>query len=97
MVNGPIDREELSRYTLTVKAEDPGGLSAVTRVHIRVIDINDKNPEFVDLPYSFTVKENDLTGYVGRVQVTWFIILFILNWSVWFISFDIGQRWRYRS
>lgn len=37
-------------------------------MHIRVIDINDKNPEFVDLPYSFTVKENDLTGYVGRVQ-----------------------------
>lgn len=68
LVNGLIDREELSRYTLTVKAEDPAGLSAIARLHIRVVDINDKNPEFVDLPYSFSVKENDLTGYIGRVH-----------------------------
>ena len=78
LVKGPIDREELSRYMLAVKAEDPGGLSAITQVHIRVIDINDKNPEFVDLPYSFSVKENDLTGYVGRVHVISFVISFIL-------------------
>jgi len=69
LINGPIDREELSRYALTVKAEDPNGLSAVTRVHIRVLDINDNSPEFMDLPYLFSVKENDNNGYVGRVHV----------------------------
>ena len=70
IINGIIDREELSRYTLTVKAEDPAGLSALVRVNIRVTDVNDKNPEFIDLPYVFRVKENDLTGYIGRVHVS---------------------------
>lgn len=68
-VAGQIDREELSRYALTIKAEDPGGLFSLTQVVIRVLDVNDKNPEFADLPYIFRVKENDLTGYIGRVHV----------------------------
>lgn len=66
----PIDREQLSRYVLTVKAEDSGGLSSVAQVIIRVLDTNDRSPEFVDLPYIFRVKENDLTGYIGRVHVS---------------------------
>lgn len=65
-----IDREQLSRYVLTVKAEDSGGLSSVAQVMIRVLDSNDRSPEFVDLPYIFRVKENDITGYIGRVHVT---------------------------
>ena len=69
LVAGTIDREELSRYVLTVKAEDVGGLFNVVQVIIRVMDINDRNPEFADLPYIFRVKENDLTGYIGRVHV----------------------------
>ncbi|XP_032795630.2 cadherin-99C isoform X2 [Daphnia magna] len=63
-----IDREQLSRYVLTVKAEDSGGLSSVAQVMIRVLDSNDRSPEFVDLPYIFRVKENDITGYIGRVH-----------------------------
>lgn len=69
MVAGPIDREELSRYALTVRVEDPGGLSGVAQVAVRVLDVNDRDPEFADLPYIFRVKENDLTGYIGRVHV----------------------------
>jgi protocadherin-15 len=52
-----------------IKAEDQGGLTSTARLQIRVSDTNDRNPEFTDLPYVFRVKENDLTGYVGRVQV----------------------------
>ena len=52
-----------------IKAEDQGGLTSSARLQIRVSDTNDRNPEFTDLPYVFRVKENDLTGYVGRVQV----------------------------
>lgn len=52
-----------------MKAEDPGGLSSTARVHVRISDTNDRDPEFIDLPYVFRIKENDLTGYIGRVQV----------------------------
>ncbi len=75
LVAGSIDREELSRYTLAIKAEDSGGLFSVAQVIIRVLDINDRTPEFADLPYIFRVKENDLTGYIGRVHVITFILL----------------------
>lgn len=64
-----IDREELSRYSLTIRAEDAGSLSSSVLVTIRVLDVNDRTPEFMDLPYVFRVRENDLTGYVGRVHV----------------------------
>ena len=64
-----IDREALSRYALVIKAEDSDGLSSTARVSIRVLDVNDRSPEFVDLPYVFRVRENDPTGYIGRVHV----------------------------
>jgi hypothetical protein len=72
---GGIDREQLSRYTLTIKAEDADGLSSLTRASIRILDVNDSEPQFVDLPYVFNVRENDASSggnsggsYVGRVQ-----------------------------
>lgn len=42
-----------------VKAEDTGKLSTTATVNIKVTDINDKNPEFVEseMPYVFKVKE----------------------------------------
>lgn len=88
LVAGSIDREELSRYALTIKAEDSGGLASVAQVIIRVVDVNDKNPEFADSPYIFRVKENDLTGYIGRVHVN--VYIFILNdWVVDNISVEM--------
>jgi len=70
---GGIDREQLSRYTLAIKAEDADGLFSMTRATIRVLDVNDSEPQFVDLPYVFNVRENGPGGggggsYVGRVQ-----------------------------
>lgn len=33
-----------------------------------VTDINDKNPEFMDLPYEFSVKEGEARKLIGRIH-----------------------------
>ncbi|XP_014216092.1 cadherin-99C [Copidosoma floridanum] len=63
-----LDREDLTRYQLIIKADDTGGLSSTTTVNIKVTDINDKNPEFEGLPYEFTVKEGEARKLIGRVR-----------------------------
>ncbi|XP_034940694.1 cadherin-99C [Chelonus insularis] len=63
-----LDREDLTRYQLLIKAEDSGGLSSTATVNIRVTDINDKNPEFEGLPYEFEVKEGEARKLIGRVH-----------------------------
>ncbi|KAL1123607.1 hypothetical protein AAG570_002683, partial [Ranatra chinensis] len=65
-----LDREDLTRYQLSIKAEDEGGLSSTATVNIRVSDINDKNPEFLGTPYEFSVKEGLVGAHVGRVRAT---------------------------
>lgn len=44
-----------------MKAEDTGKLSTTATVNIKVTDINDKNPEFLESeqPYIFKVKEGN--------------------------------------
>lgn len=65
-----LDREDLTRYQLTIRAEDTGGLSTTATVNIKVTDINDKNPEFDDqiVPYVFEVDEGRVNAFVGRVH-----------------------------
>lgn len=53
-----------------IRAEDPGRLSSTATVNIKVTDINDKNPEFVHLPYEFKVKEGMANISVGFVHAT---------------------------
>lgn len=53
-----------------IKAEDAGKLSSTATVNIKVTDINDKNPEFVGDPYSFTVKEGMNHTSVGFIHAT---------------------------
>ncbi|ODN02036.1 Protocadherin-15 [Orchesella cincta] len=67
-VNGQLDREDLSRYSLNIKAADDGGLHSIATVNIRVIDINDKNPQFLNLPYNYKVKEGQPGKLIGRVE-----------------------------
>jgi len=62
-----LDREEVRLYQLTVKAEDEEGKGSSASVNIAVTDINDQNPEFQNLPYSFRVKEGEVDAFVGRV------------------------------
>ncbi|XP_044262144.1 cadherin-99C [Tribolium madens] len=63
-----LDREDLTRYKLIIKAEDAGKLSSTATLNIKVTDINDKNPEFVGDPYSFSVKEGLNSTSVGFVK-----------------------------
>ncbi|XP_050534289.1 cadherin-99C isoform X2 [Daktulosphaira vitifoliae] len=63
-----LDREELTRYQLLIKAQDEGGLSSTTTLNIKVSDINDKNPEFIGLPYEFSVEEGVDGAPVGKVE-----------------------------
>ncbi|KAG8256727.1 hypothetical protein J6590_063040 [Homalodisca vitripennis] len=65
-----LDREDLTRYELLIKAEDEGGLSSTATVNIVVSDINDKNPEFTGQPYEFSVQEGLAGAVVGRVKAT---------------------------
>lgn len=43
-------------------------MSSTATVNIRVTDINDKNPEFVGLPYEFEVKEGEARKLIGHVH-----------------------------
>ena len=53
-----------------VRASDPDGLATTAVVNIRVTDINDKNPEFLNLPYTFRTREGEADLFVGRVRVS---------------------------
>uniref|UniRef100_W4VRE0 Putative auditory receptor cell stereocilium organization n=1 Tax=Corethrella appendiculata TaxID=1370023 RepID=W4VRE0_9DIPT len=67
-----LDREDLTRYQLIIKAEDNGGLSSSSTVNIKVSDINDKNPEFDEslLPYVFSIEEGKEDAFIGTVHAT---------------------------
>ena len=64
----PLDRETSAQHTLTVVASnlDAFGatLSATTTVVVDVLDINDNAPQFLDLPYRFSVSEGAAGGEV---------------------------------
>ncbi|KAG8195587.1 hypothetical protein JTE90_002207 [Oedothorax gibbosus] len=63
-----LDREEVSAYALLVRATDPGTLFSTTTVDVRVTDINDQNPVFLQSEYTFRVDEGKADAYVGTVQ-----------------------------
>lgn len=67
-----LDREDLTRYQLIIRAEDNGGLASSATVNIKVTDINDKNPEFDEnnLPYVFSVDEGKDNVVIGTVRAT---------------------------
>lgn len=65
-----LDREQITRYQLIVRADDNGGLSSSATVNIKVTDINDNNPEFDEsmLPFKFAVDEGKADFPVGVVH-----------------------------
>ncbi|XP_013928427.1 PREDICTED: cadherin-8-like, partial [Thamnophis sirtalis] len=69
-----LDREEKAEYTLTAQAVDRDTnkpLEPPSEFIIKVQDINDNPPEFVDGPYHATVPEMSLVGtYVTKVTAT---------------------------
>ncbi|XP_076053074.1 cadherin 99C [Oratosquilla oratoria] len=69
-VTKALDREKVGQYILVVRAEDREGLANTVTVVVKVLDINDKSPEFEGLPYVFRVNEGDEGAVVGRVMAT---------------------------
>ena len=67
--NSPIDREMISSFSLTVQAQDQGGLRSTTRVGITITDENDNPPIFVNAPYQVQVRE-DVSVPFDVLQVT---------------------------
>ncbi|XP_015261788.1 PREDICTED: cadherin-8-like [Gekko japonicus] len=69
-----LDREEKAEYTLTAQAVDRDTnkpLEPPSEFIIKVQDINDNAPEFVDGPYHATVPEMSIVGtYVTKVTAT---------------------------
>ncbi|KAK2524887.1 hypothetical protein Q9233_009206 [Columba guinea] len=63
----PLDFEVAEKYELTVQATDGGGLSAICKVLVEVVDVNDNAPELVVSSFSNPLPENALPGTVVAV------------------------------
>uniref|UniRef100_A0A8C6NYY4 Cadherin domain-containing protein n=1 Tax=Nothobranchius furzeri TaxID=105023 RepID=A0A8C6NYY4_NOTFU len=64
LVTGPLDREAISMYNISIEATDEGtpALSSTAVVTIQVSDVNDNAPRFPDAHINVFVKENIPTG-----------------------------------
>ncbi|XP_037117269.1 putative protocadherin beta-18 [Syngnathus acus] len=64
VMTGPLDRELVSDYNITISATDEGTppLSSSKSVHLSVGDINDNPPVFEEQSYSAYVSENNQAG-----------------------------------
>lgn len=56
-----LDYEKVTDYSLTVKVTNADSLTAVMTVNIKVLDVNDEKPSFIDV-VSGSVLENDAPG-----------------------------------
>ncbi|KAK2544721.1 protocadherin beta-15 [Columba livia] len=66
-ITKPLDFEAAERYELSVQATDGGGLSAICKVLVEVVDVNDNAPELVVSTFSNPLPENTLPGTVAAV------------------------------
>ncbi|KAH8859011.1 Protocadherin-like wing polarity protein stan [Schistosoma japonicum] len=57
IIKNALDYEECHVYSLIVHASD-GEFYASTKLYIKLIDVNDEQPEFLLNPYELTIKEN---------------------------------------
>ncbi|KAK2524901.1 hypothetical protein Q9233_009220 [Columba guinea] len=60
----PLDFETAENHELSVRATDGGGLSAICKVLVEVVDVNDNAPELVVSSFSSPLPENALPGTV---------------------------------
>ncbi|XP_017345168.3 protocadherin alpha-8 isoform X3 [Ictalurus punctatus] len=60
VLNGQLDRENISQYNITIIATDEGTppLSSVSVIHVQVSDVNDNAPSFSETKINVYVKEN---------------------------------------
>ncbi|XP_069725660.1 protocadherin beta-15-like [Phaenicophaeus curvirostris] len=60
----PLDFEMTEKHEFSVQAMDGGGLSAICKVLVEVVDVNDNAPELVVSSFSSPLPENTLPGTV---------------------------------
>lgn len=65
VTNGTLDREKVTRYNLTLVAQDFGDppLSSVKHMSVHVVDENDNAPVFSSNIYKASFEETNRTGY----------------------------------
>ncbi|XP_029021782.1 protocadherin alpha-3-like [Betta splendens] len=66
VVNGPLDREMMAEYNVTIVATDEGAppLSTTSIVTVHISDVNDNPPRFSEPLINVYVKENSQIGSV---------------------------------
>ncbi|XP_030621277.1 protocadherin alpha-4-like [Chanos chanos] len=66
VLSGPLDRENVSQYSITITATDEGTppLSSTTVITVHVSDVNDNAPRFPEPIINVYVKENSQVGTV---------------------------------
>ncbi|XP_036933509.1 protocadherin alpha-8-like isoform X8 [Acanthopagrus latus] len=66
LVDGPLDRESVANYNVTIEATDKGtpSLSSTSVLSIHVSDVNDNAPLFPEPQINVYVKENSPVGAV---------------------------------
>ncbi|XP_026214080.1 protocadherin alpha-2-like [Anabas testudineus] len=64
LVDGPLDRESVSQYNVSITAKDEGtpSLSTTSIVTVHVSDVNDNPPRFPEPLVNIYVKENSPVG-----------------------------------
>ncbi|XP_058590133.1 protocadherin alpha-C2 isoform X2 [Neofelis nebulosa] len=73
VVNGPLDRERVAAYNITVTATDGGvpQLTSQRTLQVEISDINDNPPSFLKDSYNIYIQENNLPGVLlCTVQAT---------------------------
>ncbi|XP_072791565.1 protocadherin beta-15-like [Taeniopygia guttata] len=63
-ITKPLDFEAAETHELIVRASDGGGLSAICKVLVEVVDVNDNAPELVVSSFSSPIPENTVPGTV---------------------------------
>ncbi|XP_072288389.1 protocadherin alpha-2-like [Eucyclogobius newberryi] len=66
LVDGPLDRETVSEYNISITAADEGtpSLSSASVIHVKVADVNDNAPHFQEPVINIYVKENSQIGSI---------------------------------
>ncbi|XP_077433273.1 protocadherin alpha-8-like isoform X5 [Vanacampus margaritifer] len=66
VVGGPLDRENVSVYNISIFANDEGTppLSSTSVINVHISDVNDNKPHFLESIISVYIKENSPPGAV---------------------------------
>ena len=64
VTSGHLDRERISEYSLAIQCVDRGTIphETVKNVQVRLIDVNDNAPQFLQASYQANVVENNKVG-----------------------------------